>query len=169
MSIPTIYPEPDAILKEGNWSPVTRITMYEKTTDDYELVAGRGASQGTAAYQAKIFVSAAMPIGVFAKQPGFEGKASATASAYNDNYCIDGGFCKVNMPENNALMKGCLKDGQTISVGDKLMFEAATGKLIALATTGSYWIGTAEVASSPSGSDNNGMTYRWVTPQLLEV
>lgn len=162
-------PEPDSILIEGRWRTLTRITTYEKTSADYEKVAGRGASQGTAGYQAKIFVSASIPIGVFDKQLGFEGKSSATASAYDDNWCIDGGKCRVKTPSPGALMKGCLKDGQTISVNDPLMFEAATGKIIALATVGSYKIGLAEVASSPSGADDEAFLYRWVDPEQLEV
>lgn len=162
-------PEPDCILIQGNWKTHKRITTYEKTTDDYEKVAGRGASKGTAAHQAKLFVSTAVPIGVFDKQMGYEGKSSATASAYDDNWCVDGGKCRVKIPDNGALMKGCLKDGQTIAEDALLMFEAATGKIIALATTGSYKIGIAEVASSPSGDDDEEFLYRWVTPELLEA
>ena len=85
----TNVPEPDSILIQGRWITVKRITTYEKTSADYEFVAGRGASQGTAAYQAKIFVTTTVPIGVFDKQMGFGGKSSATAESYNDNYCVD--------------------------------------------------------------------------------
>jgi len=162
-------PEPDSILIQGRWITLKRITTYEKTTDDYEFVAGRGASQGTAAYQGKLFVASSIPIGVFDKQLGFGGKAAATDEAYNDNYCVDAGKCRVKTPTPGALMKGCLKDGQTIVANAPLMFEAATGKLIALATTGNYKVGLAEVASSPSGADDNSFLYRWTQPEKLEA
>lgn len=162
-------PEPDSILIQGSWITLKRITAYQKTSLDYEKVAGRGASQGTAAYQAKIFVTTTIPIGVFDKQLGFEGKSSATATSYDDNWCVDGGKCRVKVPTPGSLMKGCLKDGQTIVVNAPLMFEAATGKLIALATVGSYKVGLAEVASSPSGADDDDFLYRWVDPEKLEA
>lgn len=150
---------PSSIVIGGKPFKIHGNIKYEKTTNDYELVAGRVLIKGTADNQAKLFATGGLIIGIGDKQQGNKGKAAATDDNYNDNYCLDGGFCDV-IESGKFWFYGCLKDGEVIVKGDDLEAEDGTGKLVK-ATTGTV-VARALESASPSGADKDDFKAKWV-------
>lgn len=140
----------NSVIKSGTPFPPRTHSKYEKTSSDYEYVAGRIASKGTADYQYKLYVADSRPAGVFDKQPGNEGRASATGN-YNDNYCLDTKDC--NVKELGVFtFKGLLKDGNAATKYNLLDAEAGTGKLV-VHVAGRIPVAIAMESVTASGAD----------------
>ena len=158
---------PNKILIAGYQDEYIKGGNYEKTSTDNELVAGRIASRGTAAYQFKIWATGADAIGIFDKQISDPGMNSS--NKYDENYAHDGNSVDVLIPaDDSMIVYACLKVGETISVDDYLSVETGTGKLIAYAF-GLIPVARAMEAASPSGSDKDDFKVRLLSNRQIDA
>jgi len=156
---------PNKILVSGYQDEYSKGGMYEKITDDNELVAGRVAARGTAAHQFKIWETGEVAVGVFDKQISEPGQRAD--GKYDENYAKDTDSVDVLMG-TGLVCNFCLNDGATITVGDLLMAETATGKLVAYAF-GGVAIAVALESSSPSGADNDAFKARLLIDRQVDA
>lgn len=139
-----------SVIKRGDAYPIPETTyLYEKTSSDDELVAGLGASKGTADRQLKIYAGG-IPFAVFDYQTTHPGR-------YSDKddwrYAHDGQ--PVNYfrePFGSAVFEGVLDDGQSLTMGAAVQFETNTGKIQALALNPRC--GFAAETKAASGADS---------------
>lgn len=117
-----------------------------------EQIAGRIGSKGTAQSQAKLYASGEVPILVFdyQRQEGL----NATSGFRDREYQKDGEKVDHLMPtESPVVVKGVLKDGESVTFLQLIDPEADTGKAIAHVAGGFACALALEVAA-PSGSDD---------------
>jgi len=139
-----------SVIKRGNGWPLNASEdsyLYEKTTDDTEVVAQLGASKGTADHQFKIYVSG-IPAGVFDFQYLHPGRDSS------DNYDKTRAVTAqpVNIyTEGDFVFEGTLDNGQSIVKGEPVQFESGTGKI--QLQTSNPQCGWAAETKAASGAD----------------
>jgi len=156
---------PNKILVSGYQDDYEKGGNYEKLSADNELVAGRVAARGTAVYQFKIWETGEIAVGVFDKQisePGLD-----ATYKYDENYAQDGKSVDVLMG-TGLVVNACLNDGATITIGDLLMAETATGKLVAYAF-GGVACAVALETDSPSGADNDAFKVRFLIDRQVDA
>ncbi|MHA1440257.1 MAG: hypothetical protein ACTSPK_00145 [Candidatus Heimdallarchaeota archaeon] len=150
---------PANIIYAGVPKPLPKGCLYEKTTDDDELVAGRVLIKGTTDTQLKLHAgTTGVPIAIADKQTGNLGY-NATTGKYDANFCHDGEPIN-NFAWGSFIWYACLADGQTITMGDKLC-AIALGKLSAhvIATV---MCAIAMESASPSGADKDDFLALWI-------
>lgn len=109
-------------------------SVYEKTTDNSELVAGRVGKRGTADKQVKLYTAGTKPVCWFDIQRKHQGLDS---NSYEDSdYAYEAKPVDTKVG-GDFVVEGLLLSGQTVTLGDEVM-GTTLGKVV-LRGNGAVW------------------------------